>query len=41
MKRTHVLNAIAKIQRNRGWRAEYLERLQLELKIRDFLGEQH
>lgn len=40
MSRQHVLNAIAMIQRSRrGWRREYLERLLLELKIKDFMGE--
>jgi hypothetical protein len=40
MKRSHILSCIDLIQR-RNWRREYLARLQLELKIRDFLGEQH
>ena len=32
----HIQNAIAMIQRSRtGWRREYLERLQLELEIRN------
>lgn len=35
METRHIHNCIAKIQRSkRGWRGEYLERLQLELNIR-------
>jgi hypothetical protein len=41
MKRSHILNALDMIRRRRGWRREYLDRLQLELMIRDHLGEQH
>ena len=41
MERRHILNCIAKIQNHRSWRREYLERLQLELRIRDHLGESH
>lgn len=40
MERSHLLNCIAKIQRSRNWRRQYLLRLQLELRIRDYLGEQ-
>lgn len=31
---SHLHNAIAKIRRSRGWRKNYLERLELELTIR-------
>jgi hypothetical protein len=42
MERRHLLNCIDKIQRSKkGWRREYLDRLVLELQIRDHLGEQH
>lgn len=35
MTTSHIVNCIAKIQRSkRGWRREYLERLELELYIR-------
>lgn len=35
MTTSHINNAIAMIQRsNRGWRRSYLERLELELRIR-------
>jgi len=39
METRHLINCVAKILRSRrGWRLEYLERLQLELFIRS-LGE--
>lgn len=33
----HLHNAIAKIERSRGWRKEWLPRLYLELEIRSLL----
>lgn len=39
MTRSHVLNSISLIERRGGWRREFLERLRLELVIRDMLGE--
>ena len=39
MERSHILHAIARIERSKNWRKEYLERLKLELVIRDVLGE--
>ncbi len=42
MARSHILNCIDKIERSGGrWRRAYLERLRLELMIRDHLGESH
>lgn len=39
MEYSHLLNCIAKIKRSRrGWRKEYLPRLELELTIRDIQG---
>jgi hypothetical protein len=39
MDTSHILNCIAKIRRSpRGWRREYLPRLELELTIRDIQG---
>lgn len=39
MEYSHLLNCISKIQRSKkGWRKEYLERLLLELTIRDIKG---
>lgn len=36
MDTSHIMLCIAKIQRSRrGWRKEFLERLQLELEIRN------
>lgn len=36
MEDSHIANAIAKIQRSsKGWRREWLERLQLEQQIRN------
>lgn len=36
METSHIINCIAKIERSRRcWRIEYLERLRLELFIRD------
>jgi hypothetical protein len=36
METSHILNCIAKITRSkRGWRREYLDRLLLELSIRE------
>jgi hypothetical protein len=41
MERRHLLNCIDKIERSRGWRREYLERLKMELEIRSIMGETH
>jgi hypothetical protein len=42
MGRRHICCCIDLIQRSRrGWRREFLERLKLELQIRDHLGESH
>lgn len=39
MEYSHLLNCIAKIRRSRkGWRREYLPRLELELTIRSIKG---
>lgn len=39
MEYSHLLNCIAKIQRSKtGWRKEYLNRLEIELTIRDIQG---
>jgi hypothetical protein len=39
MEYSHLLNCIAKIRRSRkGWRKEYLPRLELELTIREIKG---
>lgn len=39
MEYSHLLNCIAKIKHSRrGWRKEYLPRLELELTIRDIQG---
>jgi hypothetical protein len=39
MEMSHLLNCIDKIRRSRrGWRREYLPRLELELTIRSILG---
>ena len=35
MATSHILNCINLIKRRRNWRKEYLERLELELLIRD------
>lgn len=35
METGHIVNCIRMIQRNPGWRDEYLDRLLLELAIRD------
>jgi hypothetical protein len=34
MEERHIRNCIALIRRRKGWRKEYLERLELELYIR-------
>ncbi len=38
MEYSHLLNCIAKIQRHKNWRREYLPRLELEITIRDIQG---
>lgn len=38
MEYSHLLNCIAKIQRDGTWRRKYLDRLLLELTIRDMEG---
>lgn len=38
MKRTHIEHSIAKIVREVKWRKIYLERLMLELRVRDAIG---
>lgn len=35
MTTNHIYNAIALIERSPGWRVEYLDRLRLELEIRN------
>jgi hypothetical protein len=35
METSHIVNCVRKIQRSRGWRQEYLDRLILELRIRE------
>lgn len=38
METRHILNCIAMIERKRNWRRRYLERLYLELLIREIEG---
>lgn len=40
METSHIVNAIALIQRRPNWRRDYLPRLELELVIRSVLGKE-